>query len=451
MKSCVTLVIFCAIIGVNYCIDIPNPFSKKNKTETKPTSTSTGSASTTPGTIQQIKDCFEDYTELGCFSNIAPWHSLLRPFPLPMSPKDIDVKIYLYTSKLPDKRYTVQLWKDISIEGSDFDPQRPYTAFITHGFSSNGNVSWVTDLKDAYLKHRDANVFIVDWGKGASVWNYLQVAANTRVVGAELKRFGKYLVDNWQLDPVHIHFMGHSLGAHISAYAAKGIPGVGQLTAFDPAQPGFEGSPADVRLTKNDATFVDVIHTNIRPVIPLLGFGLIFPAGHVDYYMNGGALQPGCVAPPLHEVNLTSIADLGKISVDVISKWVACSHGKSYLYYTEALLNDYCTFWGRSTGYFGTAVDVATFGKLGLTLEKFDKCTLDKCSPIGLESEEYPARGAFSVSTSPDSPYCQNDPRITKQMKELRQQKSQQQANGETKTNSKGTLGTLKDILKSPF
>lgn len=35
---------------------------------------------------------------------------------------------------------------------------------------------------------REANVFIVDWGKGASVWNYLQVAANTRVVGAELAR-----------------------------------------------------------------------------------------------------------------------------------------------------------------------------------------------------------------------------------------------------------------------
>ena len=49
--------------------------------------------------------------------------------------------------------------------------------------------------------------------------------------------------------------------------------------AFDPAQPGFEGNPSEVRLTKNDAKFVDVIHTNIRPVIPLLGFGLILPTG----------------------------------------------------------------------------------------------------------------------------------------------------------------------------
>lgn len=43
-------------------------------------------------------------------------------------------------------------------------------------------------------------------------------------------RFGNYLVDRFQLDPARIHLMGHSLGAHISSYMAKGIPGVGQLT-----------------------------------------------------------------------------------------------------------------------------------------------------------------------------------------------------------------------------
>lgn len=451
MKTLVKFVIICVLLKVNYCFDIPNPFGRKIDTNAL-YNTATGKGtekSSLAETSQQVKDCFEDYSELGCFKNIAPWHSVLRPFPIPMSPKDIDVKIYLYTSKYPNERYTVQLWQNISIEGSDFNPERPYTAFITHGFSSNGNVSWVNELKDAYLRNRDANVFIVDWGKGASVWNYLQVAANTRVVGAELKRFAKYLVDSLYLDPARIHFMGHSLGAHISSYAAKGVPGVGQLTAFDPAQPGFEGSPNEVRLTKNDAKFVDVIHTNIRPVIPFLGFGLILPTGHIDYYMNGGAIQPGCIAPPIHEVNLTSIADLGKISVDVISKWVACSHGKSYLYYTEALLNDYCTFWARSTSYFGTAFDVATFGKTAPIVEKFDKCTLDKCSPIGLEVQEYPARGAFSVSTNANSPYCQNDPRISKQMEELRQQKSQQEANGQTKSQKKGYVDTFKDMFKS--
>lgn len=43
------------------------------------------------------------------------------------------------------------------------------------------------DFKLVFMQ-RNANVFIVDWGKGASTWNYLQVGANTRIVGAELAR-----------------------------------------------------------------------------------------------------------------------------------------------------------------------------------------------------------------------------------------------------------------------
>lgn len=93
-------------------------------------------------------------------------------------------------------------------------------------------------------------------------------------------RFGKYLIDYYQLDPSKIHVMGHSLGAHISSYFGKGVPGLSRITAFDPAQPGFEGCPKEVRLDKSDADFVDVIHTSCRPTVPLLGFGLIAAVGN---------------------------------------------------------------------------------------------------------------------------------------------------------------------------
>lgn len=53
-----------------------------------------------------------------------------------------------------------------------------------------------------------------------------------------------------------------------------------RITAFDPAQPGFEGCPKEVRLDKSDAKFVDVIHTSCRPTVPFLGFGLISPVGN---------------------------------------------------------------------------------------------------------------------------------------------------------------------------
>lgn len=44
------------------------------------------------------------------------------------------------------------MWPQISIEGSDFDPNREYTVFLTHGFNSDGENQWMSDLKDAYLK-----------------------------------------------------------------------------------------------------------------------------------------------------------------------------------------------------------------------------------------------------------------------------------------------------------
>jgi len=49
-------------------------------------------------------------------------------------------------------RYNVTLWPKISIEGSDYNPDRTYTIFITHGFNSDGENQWMLDLKDAYLE-----------------------------------------------------------------------------------------------------------------------------------------------------------------------------------------------------------------------------------------------------------------------------------------------------------
>jgi hypothetical protein len=41
-------------------------------------------------------------------------------------------------------------------------------------------------------------------------------------------------------------------------------------------------------LDKSDALFVDVLHTNAGMK------GKYLPLGHVDFYANNGALQPGC-------------------------------------------------------------------------------------------------------------------------------------------------------------
>lgn len=67
---------------------------------------------------------------------------------------DVNYKklIYFVLFRKQNVRYNVKLWPNISIEGSDFDPKREYTVFITHGFNSDGENQWMSDLKDAYLK-----------------------------------------------------------------------------------------------------------------------------------------------------------------------------------------------------------------------------------------------------------------------------------------------------------
>lgn len=76
-----------------------------------------------------------------------------------------------------------------------------------------------------------------------------------------------------------LHLIGHSLGAHICGFAAKELMKrqnkwtVKRITGLDPAQPCFKNADPSVHLHKEDAPFLDVIHTNGR-LFTSLGLGL---------------------------------------------------------------------------------------------------------------------------------------------------------------------------------
>ncbi|KAI1304180.1 Lipase member H [Halotydeus destructor] len=50
--------------------------------------------------------------------------------------------------------------------------------------------------------------------------------------------------------------------------------------------------PPSVTLDPSDANFVDIIHSDPNPVMPV---GYTESLGHVDFYPNGGSPQPGCM------------------------------------------------------------------------------------------------------------------------------------------------------------
>lgn len=139
------------------------------------------------------------------------------------------------------------------------------------------------------------NVIVVDWST-ISLSPYNEARIHTKTVAKQIKSFTIFLTENKLLLFPSIHYIGHSLGAHIAGYVGSDIireynKTIGRITGLDPAGPLFEWpyiDPNEEKLDAGDAEFVDVIHTNADEM------GISDPAGHVDYYPNGGKRQPGC-------------------------------------------------------------------------------------------------------------------------------------------------------------
>ncbi|KAA8586987.1 hypothetical protein FQN60_000823 [Etheostoma spectabile] len=169
-----------------------------------------------------------------------------------------------------------------------FNLSRP-TTFVIHGYRLTGSPPvWVRQIPELLLAREDLNVIVVDWNHGAANVNYLKAVENAYNTANNLTAFIKMLQGHGA-SLSSIHMIGVSLGAHISGLIGANLNGLlGRITALDPAGPQFTGNPPERRLDPTDAQFVDVLHTDIDAL------GFREPLGHIDFYANGGADQPGC-------------------------------------------------------------------------------------------------------------------------------------------------------------
>ncbi|XP_012282290.1 pancreatic triacylglycerol lipase [Orussus abietinus] len=319
--------------------------------------------------------------------------------------RELDVKFY-FTSRNHRFRVEIMVGRQFGLEWVDFKIERR-TVVITHGFLSHGNESWIRDLADAFIFWGDVNVIIVDWSTAADTWNYYKAVFYTKEAGEQTARFLGQLMNatieaqgpdssNW--GPLHL--VGHSLGAHVSGFAANAFSKqqdkwkIKRITGLDPAQPCFKTGNASMQLDRTDAPFVDIIHTNGR-ALSNLGLGLPEPIGHADFYPNGGKRQPGCGRIR------SAIFDNVRVPRPTIQQAI-CSHGRSYVYLIESLITAAarnCTFWARPWDL--------TYRNAIQTISK--PCTFKTCSEMGINAEKHPQRGTFFVLTDKSPPFCVGD------------------------------------------
>ncbi|KAJ8664482.1 hypothetical protein QAD02_006144 [Eretmocerus hayati] len=309
---------------------------------------------------------------------------------------------------------------NFNLKEVDYDIRRG-TVVIVHGFWSRGDYEWVQDMKNALLRWRDLNVLVVDWERGSFTWNYLSASIATRIVGAEiaelLHRIELKVLTSEQTDPKEwgpLHLIGHSLGSHICAHAAYLVDEmnrsyitkwtVNRITALDPAQPCFINADSALRLDKNDAQFVDVIHTNGKMLMQL-GLGLPDPTGHMDFYPNGGQVQVGCYEPINLPVIVSPLPFLPVLNVFYkMMKASVCSHGRSYELFTDSIN----TAISKECSYIGHKWD-KDYSNVGKILE--ESCSENFCPQMGINSIMYNSEnsdGVYYVATGGKVPYCKN-------------------------------------------
>ncbi|XP_023727967.1 phospholipase A1-like [Cryptotermes secundus] len=329
-----------------------------------------------------------------CYELGDPWQTLTRLVPEPECEGNL-TRFFLIESSNKDNPVVFTARNASKIPGY-LNVRKPTIIFF-HGWMSSAAAPSIMNITTLYSSRVNANGIFVDYGEIAKNVNYPQVVSNLRVVATYVTKMVQNIIQAG-VSPSQIHLIGHSLGAHLAAYVAKAIPGIGRLTGLDPAGPWFTDKNCEVRLCKGDAQFTEAIHTNGNPVT---GLGTSDEDADVDFWVNGGWEQPGCGL----EVVPRQLLDLHHDNTsDAI---LACSHSRSLLYYAEALASS-CKFWGVKAGLVNKLTSRLTLGYASKVVVNPDTCTLQNCVPIGLDTINATGRGNFVVPTNSQPPFCES-------------------------------------------
>nr|XP_012153681.1 PREDICTED: phospholipase A1-like [Megachile rotundata] len=295
------------------------------------------------------------------YNNPLPFHLNLINTKLNVSESNYPntVLFYHYTSERSHDSIQLYIGDERSLKLSQFNPKKP-TVIITHGWQNNYLSPPCVYIRGAYARHGDYNIIVIDWGALALDGLYT-VADRVQSVAKYASKMLDFLVSQG-MDPSTTTIIGHSFGAHVAglaSYYAKNK--VNYIVGLDPAGPGFRGKGKGTRLSKDDANYVQAIHTTFI-------FGTVDTIGHADFYVNGGLDQVGCSIP------------------------VICGHIRSYEYFTESI---------SSKGFVARKCDHYAAYQLGL-------CNSNQAVYMGGIIPDQNAKGTYYLNTNPHPPFAKN-------------------------------------------
>ncbi|XP_025406901.1 lipase member H-like isoform X2 [Sipha flava] len=161
---------------------------------------------------------------------------------------------------------------------------------FVHGFRSSTHSGMIVNFGKSLARLTDFNVVLVDWSNWTQKMDYTDIVLQLPTVAPYLVSWLNGLKDRGVVNSFDdVTLIGHSLGAQLIGYVGHRLNGtVKRIIALDPAQPNFKASQKNERVDIKSGQFVVVLHTSTSFL------GLREPVGHVDFYFNGGQIQPSC-------------------------------------------------------------------------------------------------------------------------------------------------------------
>ncbi|XP_055633634.1 lipase member H-A-like [Toxorhynchites rutilus septentrionalis] len=227
-----------------------------------------------------------------------------------------NVTFWLYTRETQKNPTQLNMFEPNTIKGAPFAFGRPLIVLI-HGYTGHRDYAPNPTIRPAYLAYDEFNVISLDYNPLAQEPCYHHAVRNLPTVANCTAHLLDYMISQEMFTLSDIHVVGFSLGAQtsgmISNYLRSGK--LKRITGLDPAKPLFMTAPKAYKLDHSDAEFVQVIHTDV------FARGILHPCGHTDFYVNGGADQPGC-------------------STQTVVSPGECNHNRAPEYYAESIASE---------------------------------------------------------------------------------------------------------------